>query len=359
MKYSTYEIKVENLIHLIEESKIDLKPSYQRNEVWTRKDQESLIDSILQSFPIPNFFFFKRSDGTLEMVDGQQRARAIFSFYKGLITDSSKKTFDQISQETFLNYKINVTEINEVYDESTIRQFYVLVNKKGIHLNKPEINKAEFAATRFFALVEHLLEMQDFTNLELFTDAVSRRMNDRSYMEELVVYLIMGITDKKNAVDKIYTNDIDEHEQSLVESRFEQILSRLTFLNNYRPVNTSRYKQRNDFYTLFNFINEGIEIDSNEVLLYQYKILLAIENYISPSNEQCIALQNYAYNCITQSNSKKARVERLNLFNQILRNQNPNGSAAFQDVYNFLVGVQQIHGLANINGYVLFELNNG
>ena len=74
--------------------------------------------------------------------------------------------------------------------------------------------------------------------------------------------------------------------------------------------------------TLFNFINSGLEMDGIEILLYQYRILLMIGPFISPSNDYCEPFKAYANNCITQSNSKKARSERLVFFEDVLRNIN-------------------------------------
>lgn len=358
MRYNLYEIPIVNLIHLIESGKLDLKPSYQRNEVWSRKDQESLIDTILFGFPIPNFFFFKKGDGSIEMVDGQQRARAIYNFYKGLITDSQKRKFQDIQSNDFLEYRIYITEIVDLLDEDLIRNFYVLVNKKGVQLNKPEITKAEFASTKFLSLVEELLENQSFNNLDLFTDSVTKRMNDRSYVEELVAYLLLGITDKKNSVEKIYSKDIDDDQYTFLKNRFQWVLERLTLLNTYKEINSSRYKQRNDFYTLFNFINEGIEVDNIETLVYQYRILLKLDKFVSPSNVQCEALKQYANNCITQSNSKKSRIERLSFFEKILRNKVIEENETLQDVYNFLFDIKEVEKMKLVNGYQLFDLDH-
>jgi hypothetical protein len=53
-------------------------------------------------------------------------------------------------------------------------------------------------------------------------------------------------------------------------------------------------------------------------------VLIKIDPRISPSNEDCFAFKNYAYNCVTQSNSKKARLERLKFFEDVLLNENNN-----------------------------------
>lgn len=358
MKYNVYNLPIKDLIKLIEENKIDLKPAYQRNEVWSRKDQESLIDSILSNLPIQNFFFFKNPKGVLEMVDGQQRARAIYSFYKGLISDSQKRFFKNVNSDDFLNYNVIVAEISDSVNEDSIRKFYVLVNKKGVQLNTPEIHKAEFAATKFMQLVQDLLENPTFSEFELFTDATSKRMNDRSYVEELAAYLLLGITDKKLAIERIYETDITANQFKEIKEQFEKIMIPLKSFNDYKQLNKTRYKQRNDFYTLFNFINEGLNLDSPAVMQYQYRILLVLDKHISPSNDECEPLKNYAFNCITQSNSKKARTERLSFFNQILRNKSVDENKAFQEVANFLIDKKMIQGFKELNGYILFNVDN-
>jgi hypothetical protein len=42
---------------------------------------------------------------------------------------------------------------------------------------------------------------------------------------------------------------------------------------------------------------------------------------ISPSQDGCYAFQEYAIHCVSQSNSKKAREERLKFLNEFLLNE--------------------------------------
>lgn len=69
---------------------IDLEPAYQREGgVWTTRRQAGLIDTILNQLDVPKIYFAEpsarkvNSDGMpyqYEVVDGQQRLRAIFAF---------------------------------------------------------------------------------------------------------------------------------------------------------------------------------------------------------------------------------------------------------------------------------------
>lgn len=59
MKYSNFEWTIGDLVNLIESKKINLRPPYQRNFIWSSKDQKLLIDSIRKGYPLPNFFILK------------------------------------------------------------------------------------------------------------------------------------------------------------------------------------------------------------------------------------------------------------------------------------------------------------
>ena len=52
MKYSNLEWTIGELINLIESQKINLRPPYQRNFIWSSKDQKLLIDSIRKGYPL-------------------------------------------------------------------------------------------------------------------------------------------------------------------------------------------------------------------------------------------------------------------------------------------------------------------
>lgn len=66
--------------------KIHLNPAWQRGPVWSRPKQALLIDSILRGYDIPMLYLRERSSSATypyEVVDGQQRLRAIWEFIEG------------------------------------------------------------------------------------------------------------------------------------------------------------------------------------------------------------------------------------------------------------------------------------
>lgn len=323
MKYSNLEWTIGELINLIESQKINLRPSYQRNFIWSSKDQKLLIDSIRKGYPLPNFFILKNKDNTFEMVDGQQRAITIYKFIKNEFRDSSKHYYKDYNENTFMNYRINVVLLEEFNGSTeTKEEFFYLVNKRGVQLNPSEVNHAYYHDTDFMHLVNRMSEYQPLIDLDIFTDKTVMRMNDRSLVEELAAYLIKGITDKRNAVEELFESKIKSDVSELKFTRFCNIIDRVNAIQDIKPINETRYKQRNDFYTLFCFIDKHID-DSIIVLKEQYKILLYISDngIIYPSNDDYELFKEYAINCVSQSNSKRAREKRLLFFENMLANE--------------------------------------
>ena len=367
MQYLFKEFTLRELVGLVDSNQIDLNPPYQRNFIWSSTNQKELIDSILKGYPLPSFFFYQKPNGKYEMVDGQQRTKTVYRFINGEITTSKSSGslhFNGIDQLKLFEYRIIVVIISNLTPEDSLNDFYVLINKKGIHLNTPEMNKSEFYDKRFLQLSNSLLIYQNFIDLNLFSDAVSKRMNDRAFVEELLGYLYMGIKDKKQAVEMIYENDISEADYKTLEKKFTNVIDRIYDVSQTNPISETRYKQRNDFYTLFAFINENISEDL-EIAKYQYKILLILDGkdldgrqLIRPSNNECEALREYANNCVTQSNSKSARESRLNFFNSILKNPQSTPNDTLLDVLNYLTTVfDESIQLREVGPYYLLDID--
>ncbi|MEE8257246.1 MAG: DUF262 domain-containing protein, partial [Acidobacteriota bacterium] len=59
-------------------------PEFQRQFVWTVLQASRLVESFLLGLPVPGIFFYKDPEtGRLVVIDGQQRLRSVFSFFKG------------------------------------------------------------------------------------------------------------------------------------------------------------------------------------------------------------------------------------------------------------------------------------
>jgi len=369
MDYTIETWQIKDLVNLIDNQDIDLEPSYQRNFIWSPKNQMELIDTILNGLPIPNFFIYQNSDGSYEMVDGQQRTRTIYKFIKGSITSSrslGSKTINEIDRFIFHSYRIAVIKLSNVTDRTILNSFYVLINKTGVHLNTPEVYKAEFDGTNFMKLANEVLEYQNFIDLDIFSEAITKRMNDRAFVEELIGYIILGYIDKKKPIDKLFEKDIDDETYIHSIKAFKATVDLLSEFNKIIPIKETRYKQKNDFYTLFTFLCDNQGKYSVDLFKYQYRILLILgsednEGYqlIRPTNDSCEVLKEYAYYCVTQSNSKIARIKRRSFLDNVLLNRDISTNNVLSQLLNYLTEIfpNKDVDIKSVDGFQLLDVD--
>src|SRR6185503_16039165 len=337
MKFTVKSWTIQDLYDTYKAGKLNLSPPYQRNFIWSINDQRYLIEAIRKHNPIPNFFLLQ-NDGKFEMVDGQQRSRTILTFIDQQFTDFDGKNYSAELYPNYLKYDFPVTIITDTEGES-IEKFYAMVNKSGVHLNKTEVRKADFYNTVLLNLVNEITDSKKFKLLKVFSEGSLKRMNDTEFVSELIILVLMGHVDKKNHLDEYYKNDISKEEAAEVKIKFNYVLDKINYLNSSFELVKSRYKQRNDFYTLFDFVLNNPVINQEDLLTLD-KVLILIGPDIKPSQNNCIPLKEYAINCVTQSNSKNARENRVEFFNQLLLNKTQKTNQTQKQIMAF-------YGLAN------------
>lgn len=331
MEFSITKWTIKKLYDTYRKGLINLSPPYQRNFIWSISDQQYLIDSIQKNHPIPNFFLLQKN-GKFEMVDGQQRSRTIISYIDGQFPDSSNHQFDKEKDTNFLGYNFPVVIITDTKG-APIEKFYAIVNKTGVHLNKPEVRKADFYDTNYLKLVTDVTQSKLFNNLKVFTDTSLKRMNDIEFVAELVILVKDGHVDKKENMDQYFKKDLNDKQCTDIKSKINLVLTRLNVLNQIYLLRNTRYKQKNDFYTLFDFIlNNSLQLES---LKYFYKILVIIGKDIKPTQDACEPLKEYARNCVTQSNSKTARENRISFFENLFLNTGANTNRVQNEIMKF------------------------
>lgn len=335
MKWKVEIWTIRNLLEEYDNENIELSPSYQRNPIWTSTSQKKLIDTILAPQPLPAFFLLELENQKYEMVDGQQRSRTIIAYRNNLIKTKSHGIYDELDDKSsFLDYVLNITVITDLERSEAIEEYYALVNRSGLRLNTPELRKAQFYNTRFLALASELADSITFTDLDLFSKNTIKRMNDVELVAELLALLKLGICEKKTAVDELFEDDITNEEADELRGSFVSVCAVLQSLNKICPLNQTRFKQRADIYTLFDFIKDYHDLSAEDFCGY-YQILLHISPGIKPSQNNCDPLREYARNCVSQSNSLMARQARRDFFENLLRNKSSKPNEVQKNLIKF------------------------
>jgi Protein of unknown function DUF262 len=127
-----------------------IQPEYQRNYIYADgKRDVAVIESMLAGLPIGLLYFRRNDDGTLEVLDGQQRITSIGRFTTGLFSltrpDGVHQHFGSLDDEqrtalrdyTILAYECEGTE-------TEIKQWFNTINIVGVPLNEQEIRNAAY-----------------------------------------------------------------------------------------------------------------------------------------------------------------------------------------------------------------------
>lgn len=358
MNYKITNFTVSQLVGRVSDDKLSLRPSYQRNEVWTPADQRELISTILKGWPMPNLFILRKYSGRDEMVDGKQRTLAIYNYINDRYYGPDKKYFSELDkdkQSFFLNYEIPVVLIEPLTDGTRIEAFYALVNKSGLNLNRPEITKAEHAEKPFFKLVDRLTRDSRLLALDIFTERNKVRLNDFELISEVLATFAFGLFDKKTKIEDLYEIEDPKNEiWSKIENDFETLLGILSCLNDSIPLSKTRFKKRADFLSLcyFYYIHSNLQVSD---LVKTHQVFYSVSPGIAPSNQLCDPLRAYAHNCVSQSNSKTARDARNMILIDLLANRTDKPSKSQTFVIEYF-GISD-EPKALVRGTEIYHLN--
>lgn len=82
---------IQDVINLERMDELNLSPWYQRRSVWNDSQKSYLINTLFERKPIPTLYIrhtidLEKQKSVKEVVDGQQRIRAIVSFYNNEIS---------------------------------------------------------------------------------------------------------------------------------------------------------------------------------------------------------------------------------------------------------------------------------
>jgi hypothetical protein len=254
-----------------ERKELNLSPKYQRNPVWDNKAKSYLIDTILRGLIIPPIFFRQTLDLSLgktykEIIDGQQRLRAIFEFKKGLfkiLPEHNKEygglRFEQLPNDAktaFFSYRFPV-EIIKTEDEGLIYDIFARLNSSSMTVNRQELRNAKFWG--YFKVLAYRLAKKCkelFIYLKTFTDKKLARMEDVEFISSLIILVIDGIiTEKKDTIDEYYKNYDSKFDNiEKVEEKFIQIINVIRKIYYEENLSKDVFNAKTPLYNLFAII---------------------------------------------------------------------------------------------------------
>jgi hypothetical protein len=260
---------------------IDTNPDYQRPAVWSLTQKRLLIDTILRGYDIPKMYWRKtgKKPNRYEVVDGQQRLRAIWGFMAGEYNlgkdaelvdehDMRNMSYDTLPHElrkSFDIYPLDVIVMSET-DEEEVREMFLRL-QNGTSLKAQEKRNAMGGKMRDF--VKEMSSHKFFENC---------RFENARYTYDLVVAQMMkielagGPCNVKNAdLNRMYSEYKDFDSNGLKAKKLKRVLD---FLLKAFPEKTPELERYSviSLYILVSHLMEKYVISDREKVLQNWFI---------------------------------------------------------------------------------------
>ena len=164
LKITLHTIKVRDLVAGFEDNdengitgyggKLDIRPPYQREFVYSDLQQQAVMDTVTKGFPLNTMYWVCRDDLSAEQVgvrfeilDGQQRTLSICHYVNGNFSHNLRffTNLQPDEKEQILNYELQIYFCEG--DESEKLSWFRTINIAGEKLTDQEIRNAVFAGS--------------------------------------------------------------------------------------------------------------------------------------------------------------------------------------------------------------------
>ena len=259
-KITDYEIKEWPIAVLVEkftsgresdESELFI-PDYQRDMVWTPRQQSRFIESILIKLPVPFIFAADVGqgdrEGALEIIDGSQRVRTLDNFLSnklelvGLkkLTQAIGMRFSDLSKPRQMRFKrttVRVIELTEKADEDARREMFDRLNSGGTRLTTMEVRRGVVDGP-FMTFITECAANDQFKALVPLNERNAKRKEYEEFVLRYFAYL-NNYQNFQKSVDDFLTdylrskngNFLDANRQAMLE----EFVRMLNFMTLYFP----------------------------------------------------------------------------------------------------------------------------
>ena len=305
--------------------------SFQRNYVWLRKHQISLIETILLGYAIPEIYLWmidtdpSSGETKYSIVDGQQRIGAVFDYIDGKFPSTSaylseknaeyaNKFFKDLNDDfkkKIWSYPFTVRQFPQDVRREEIVKMFLRLNSTDKSLNPQELRNAEFDG-KFLKNAQRISKLDFWSNNKIFSADNIRRMKDIEFISSLLIFLRKGIESEitQTAINKMY--DLYNEEYKEKNSDYDTVVSILNEIQgiiDYDPNTLKALSKTTHLYTLFTIsyllISEGLHFSEEQ----KKCISIFYKKYNEDDDTKLIA--DYRKYSKEATNSKQSRIARL------------------------------------------------
>jgi len=154
MKIDLHKIKIREVITGYKDNaeegvvayggKLDIRPKYQREFVYTGKQRDAVLETVKNGFPLNVMYWVKTDQGNFEVMDGQQRTISVGQYVNGdfSLNDRFFHNLTKEEQNQILDYELMI-----YFCEGTDKErldWFRIINIAGEKLTDQELRNAVY-----------------------------------------------------------------------------------------------------------------------------------------------------------------------------------------------------------------------
>ncbi|MBF4517758.1 DUF262 domain-containing protein [Flavobacterium sp. ANB] len=237
---------IQDIINLKNLDELNLNPWYQRRSVWNDSQKSYLINTLFERKPIPAIYIRHSLDLELgksikEVVDGQQRSRAILSYcnneFSAIHPETQKRVkYENLSKAQKQNFLLTPVPVGYLQgaNDSDVIDIFARINSVSKTLNAQEKRNANFSGEfKQFAVRQSVIRLEFWRNYGIFTPTDISRMTEVQFISDLIINLIKGVIGYTSAsINKIYKlYDLEFNQSEEISIRLNKIFETLIKLD--------------------------------------------------------------------------------------------------------------------------------
>jgi len=254
MKIEPFQIKVRDIIKDYKddstnqgavvgfETKLNIRPAYQRNFVYDDKKRNAVIDTILKGFPLNVMYWSENEDGTFEMIDGQQRTISFCQFCTdsfSICIDGKRdwRKFTSLSkdvQKKVLDYDCQIYICKGSDDERL--DWFKTININSEPMKDQELRNAQFTGP-WLTDAKYYFSRTNGNAFQLAKDYLKGSANRQEYLETAIFWIV----DKQSlkSIEEYMGNHRNDADATELWTYFKKVID---WVSTYFPITRSIMK---------------------------------------------------------------------------------------------------------------------
>ncbi len=217
-------IIIQDILNLQKSDELDISPWYQRRSVWSIPQKAYLINTLHEQKPIPAIYIrhsldLDKGKSIKEIVDGQQRTRAIIEFCEDKFSSRHPQTgerrkFSQLNASQRQKFLLTAIPVGYLLGATTadVIDIFGRINSVSKILNAQEKRNSAYSGEfKQFCLNQAASRVELWRSYNIFSANDISRMNEVQFVSDLTLNLLEGLSDfsasNLNRVYKEYENE--------------------------------------------------------------------------------------------------------------------------------------------------------